>query len=174
LVFRSVEGGLPKSRWYKSGRDLVEQILSAKPDGPRLEDPVAVRDYFGRLYWAGDLDPAHIREKRIKFQFKTIAQGEDGGTRAYKLIDNPGEPVVVGPWQSHAEEIASLLCELATHPRKAVFRRLAQFQVNLLPSQRLKSSHLLHKGPADIFIWDGKYDESVGIVDEYLDDVLVV
>jgi CRISPR-associated endonuclease/helicase Cas3 len=174
VVFRSVEGGLPKSNWYKQGRDIVEQILSAKGDGPQIDDPEAIRDYFSRLYWGGDLDAGRIREKRTKFQLKTIALGEDNGKNAYKLIDNPGEPVVVATWKSHSEEIASLLAELASRPRKALFRQLAGFQVNLLPSQRLKSARLLHDGPAGLLVWDGKYDDSAGILDEMLDDVLVV
>jgi CRISPR-associated helicase Cas3/CRISPR-associated endonuclease Cas3-HD len=174
LVFRSVDGGLPKSTWYKQGRDIVDQVLSANGAGPQIDDAEAIRDYFSRLYWGGDLDAGRIRDKRIKFQFKTIALGEEHGKHAYRLIDNPGEPVVVPTWKSHGEEVTSLLEELAERPRKSVFRRMARFQVNLLPSQRLKSAHLLHEGPAEMLVWDGKYDESTGIIDELLDDVLVV
>jgi CRISPR-associated endonuclease/helicase Cas3 len=174
LVFRSVERGLPNSKWYRQGRDIVEQILSFKDDGPQIDDAEAIRDYFGRLYWGGNLDQGNIREKRTKFQFKTIASGEESGKHAYKLIDNPGEPVVVATWEAHAQEISSLLSELAGQPRKSLFRQLARFQVNLFPAQRLKSAHLLHTGPAELLVWDGKYDEAMGIVDEMLDDVLVV
>lgn len=174
LVFRSIEGQLPKSAWYKRGRDTLEQILSAKGDGPQIDDPEAIRDYFSRLYWGGNLDEGNIREKRARFQFKTIALGDESGRQPYRLINDPGEPVVVATWESHAQEIASLLRELSDRPRKAIFRQLGKFQVNLLPTQRLKSDHLLHEGPAGILVWDGKYDESTGIVDEQLDDVLVV
>jgi CRISPR-associated endonuclease/helicase Cas3 len=174
VVFRSAAGSLPRSNWYRLGRDTMEQIQRAKQSGLHIDDPQAIRDYFGRLYWGSELDAGNVREKRTKFQFKTIALGEEGGKHAYRLIDNPGDPVVVATWKSHADEIASLLDELASRPRKALFRELGRFQVNLFPSQRLQSAHLLHQGPAKLWVWDGQYDESAGIVHEMLDDVLVV
>jgi CRISPR-associated endonuclease/helicase Cas3 len=174
VVFRSAEGGLPNSSWYRLGRDIVDQILRAKEGDLQIDEPEAIRDYFGRLYWGGELDAGRIQEKRTKFQFKTIALGEENGKHAYRLIDNPGEPVIVATWKPYAIEIASLLDKLAIRPRKALFRELGRFQVNLFPSQRVKSAHLLHQGPAKLWVWDGQYDELVGIVEEMLDDLLVV
>jgi CRISPR-associated endonuclease/helicase Cas3 len=165
-VFRSAEGRMPPDRWYNAGRDKVEQILRAQGDGPRVDDPAAIRDYFDRLYYSGELDAAALRRLRETFKFRSLAE-------SYRLIDDAGQPVVVATWASRQAVIASLLAELADRPRRGAFRQLAPFQVNLLPSQRLKSQHLFHENPTGLLVWDGRYDEDVGIVEEMVDDFIV-
>jgi hypothetical protein len=180
LVFRSAERGLPRSTAYKHGRDIVEVILKAREHGPQIDDPNAIRDYFGRLFSGRNLDACQIRSKREKFQFATIAQGEkdqDGrraGRNAYRLIDDPGEPVVVERWTARAAEIASLLDNLdELKASRAAFRALAPFQVNLLPSQVVKAHHHLRDGPAGLKVWSSGYDDDLGIIEELPDSFIV-
>jgi CRISPR-associated endonuclease/helicase Cas3 len=166
LVFRSVQDKLPKSTAYKHGRDIVEVILKAKDQGPQIDAPEAVKDYFDRLFHGRNLDACDIRAKREKSQFATIRN-------AYRLIDDPGEPVVVEKWTSHREEIASLLKQLETKPSRAVFRALARFQVNLLPSQIANAEHHLREGPREVKVWSSGYDDEVGIVEELPDNFII-
>jgi CRISPR-associated endonuclease/helicase Cas3 len=169
IVFRSEEGRLPLDPWYSEGRSVVERFIEAKGDGPQIDDPAAIRDYFSRLYYSrgpSGLDGRSIQLMRQKFQFRSIAE-------EYRLIDNAGQPVVVAKWESHQAEIDALLAELSVRPRKAIFRALAKFQVNLLPSQQLRAAHLIHEGPAGVTIWDGKYDENAGIVEEMADEFII-
>jgi CRISPR-associated endonuclease/helicase Cas3 len=166
LVFRSAEGKMPPDRWYNAGREKVDQIIKDKGDGPQIDDPVAIRDYFARLYHTGNLDEKGIGVMRRTFKFKSVAE-------AYRLIADASQPVVVRTWESHQAEINRLLVELATSPRKSVYRKLAPFQVNLLPSQVAKSEHLLHEETGGVWVWDGKYDEEAGIVSKIADDFIV-
>lgn len=170
LVFWSAEGKIPADRWYNAGRDTLQAIIAANNDGPPIDDPAVIADYFQRLYYSngpGALDGKQIRDLRRSFKFKSVGE-------AYRLIEDTGQPVVVATWESHRAEIDALLVELSTLPRKATYRKFAKFQVNLLPSQRLKSDHLLHEHLNGLLIWDGKYDEDTGLVSEVLDEVLVV
>ncbi|MBA4067497.1 MAG: CRISPR-associated endonuclease Cas3'' [Isosphaera sp.] len=169
VVFRSAEGTLPPDRWYKAGRDVLERIIATTGDGPQIDDPAAIRDYFRRLYYAngpGALDGQQIRDRRRAFKFEAVAE-------SYKLIADAGQPVVVATWESHQPEIESLLVELAARPGKASYRKLAPFQVNLLPSQAAKVGHLFHEAKGGVLVWDGKYDEDAGIVDEVADAFIV-
>lgn len=52
LVFRSAEGKIPGG-WYTAGRDKLDQIIASNGDGPRVDAPEAIRDYFRRLYFTG-------------------------------------------------------------------------------------------------------------------------
>jgi CRISPR-associated endonuclease/helicase Cas3 len=156
----------PPDRWYIAGRGTLETGFLARGVEPQIDDPAAVRDYFSRLYHTGALDGPGIQAMRQKFQFSTVA-GD------YRLIDNPGEPVVVATWSAYQAEVESLLTELADRPRKALYRRLARFQVNLLPAQRLKSGRMIEERADGLMVWRGKYDEKVGIEDELPDSFIV-
>jgi CRISPR-associated endonuclease/helicase Cas3 len=163
VVFRSEEGGLPQCGWYDLGREKVEAVIKAKGDGPQIDDPAAIRDYYDRLFRGGDLDKQRVQQLRGKFQFQQTAD-------AYRLIDNAGQPAVVRTWEPYTAEIEALLVELAVNPRKkSVYRRLAAFQVNLLSSQLKGSEHLYHERLPGVMVWDGKYDDKVGIVSEMAD-----
>ena len=168
VVFRSEEGTIPGG-WYTAGRDKLEQIIAANGDGPRVDDPAAITDYFRRLYFAGGpgaLDEPGVRELRRTWKFRAAAE-------AYKLIADSGQPVVVRTWKSHAAEIEALLAELAAAPRRSTYRALARFQVNLLPSKMAKLGHLFHEGPGKVLVWDGGYDEDAGIVEEMADSFVI-
>jgi CRISPR-associated endonuclease/helicase Cas3 len=167
VVFRSVEGTMPPDRWYNAGRSTLETSFLARGVEPSIDDPSVINDYFARLYHTGDLDGPGIQAMRQKFQFASVAA-------TYRLIDDPGQPVVVATWQPHQSEIESLIAELAIRPRKPLFRKLAPFQVNLLPHQWLESAHLIEERPHRLLAWRGKYHKEVGVVGEMLDDVLVV
>jgi CRISPR-associated endonuclease/helicase Cas3 len=166
VVFRSADGKMPPDRWYNAGRAKVEQLIREKGDGPQIDDPVAIRDYFARLYHTGSLDADGVQEMRRTFKFQSVAE-------AYKLIADAGQPVVVRTWEPHRAEIDAILVELAARPRKALYRNLAPFQVNLLPAQLLQVGHLLHEHAGGVLVWDGKYDEEVGIVSERADAFIV-
>ena len=166
VVFRSADGKMPPDRWYNAGRAKVEQLIREKGDGPQIDDPAAIRDYFARLYHTGSLDADGVQEMRRTFKFQSAAD-------AYRLIADAGQPVVVRTWAPHVAEIDGLLVELAARPRKLVYHKLAPFQVNLLPSQLLQSQHLLHEHASGVLVWDGRYDEEVGIVSEMADAFIV-
>ncbi len=166
LVFRSVNGKMPPDRWYNAGRDTLSTQFLARGIEPQIDDPVVIRDYFNRLYHSGTLDNENIQAMRKKFQFAQIAE-------KYRVIRNAGEPVVCSRWIDYEPEIRGILEELRSRPRKAVFRSLAKFQVNLFPHQILSAAHLIHQEPSKIWVWDGKYDDQLGIVEEFADEFIV-
>jgi CRISPR-associated endonuclease/helicase Cas3 len=166
VVFRSKEGKMPPDRWYIAGRDTLETHFLAQGMSPQIDDPAVIQDYFSRLYHTGALDKERVRPMREKFQFKQVAE-------AYRLIDNVGQPVVVSRWTSHEAEIATLLGQLRTSPRKALFRELGRFQVNLFPHEVLRAASLIHEESSAVLVWDGAYTEDEGIVEEIADAYIV-
>ncbi len=166
VVFRSAEGKIPPDHWYKAGRDTLSTHFLARGYVPQIDDPAIIREYYGRLYFSGDLDGEGIQAMRQKFQFKQVAE-------AYRLIDNAGQPVVISKWTPFQNEIEELLVEIQRRPAKALFRRLARFQVNLFPHQILRASHLIHEDPSGVVVWDGDYDDDTGIVEEIADSFIV-
>jgi CRISPR-associated endonuclease/helicase Cas3 len=166
VVFWSADGKMPPDRWYNAGRDTIRAIIAANTDGPQIDDPAAILDYFGRLYHTGSLDADGVQELRKKFRFASVAE-------TYKLIADAGQPVVAATWASHRAEIDALVVEVRTQPRKSTYRQLAKFQINLLPSQRLKVEHLLHEEPSGVLVWDGRYDDDAGIVEERADEFII-
>jgi hypothetical protein len=168
-VFRSAEGKMPPDRWYHAGRDTLSNHFLARGVEPQIDRPETIQDYFARLYYSGKLDREGIQAMRQKFQFKQVAD-------AYWLIKDATEPVIISRWPSHQSEIDALLEDLRDRPRKSVFRALAQFQVNLFPNQLTQLGHLLHREQRSrLLVWDGKYDDEVGIVEDMADvDAFIV
>ena len=156
----------PPGTWYKMGRDRLENHFLAVGRDPQVDDPAAIREYFEILYQGGNLDKHDIQGKRRGFDFQDTATH-------YRLIDNAGEPVVITTWYDKKDEVAELLDGLRARPRKALFRELARYQVNVMPNVLGRSSHLLMEGPCELKLWTGKYDDDVGIVEEMPDDFIV-
>ncbi len=113
LVFRSVEGALPKDRWYKAGRSVVETAFLNNGRLPCIDDPADVRDYFHRLYRTGDLDKENIQGLRRSSQFETVAE-------KYRLIDDDGIPVVIATWDEKKTEVEELLDQVRLRPVEAL------------------------------------------------------
>jgi hypothetical protein len=155
--------------WYAAGWDKVEQALRLNRP-PRIDVPADIRDYYTRLYHSGDLDEHEVGPKRGSFQFASVAQ-------AYRLIDDPGQPVVVTTWQERAREVRTLLDQLrnpATR-KKAVFRALGRFQVNVRPGELRNLPGVVVPVPdTDVFEWAGGYDPEVGLLVDELPELAVV
>jgi CRISPR-associated endonuclease/helicase Cas3 len=165
VVFRSIEGKLPPDRWYHAGRNVLEAEMLAAGIQPRIDSPVDILDYFGRLYWKGDLDPQNIVGMRAGLKFESCA-------KAYRLIKDDTVPVVVATWQKHASEIETRLDTLRARPNRANFRALAPFQVNMFRTELAR----LPKGFAvpiseenDLLVWHGIYHEEIGRVSDFPD-----
>jgi CRISPR-associated endonuclease/helicase Cas3 len=167
-VFRSEEAKMPPDEWYNKGRSVLETDFLNDGYEPQIDRPDDIRSYFSGLYRTGELDKHSIQAKRLEEKYATIADD-------YKLIKDDTVPVVVEKWPSHHEEIASLLAQIEKEkrPRKALFRRLALFQVNIWRDDRDRLQPHLRLGPKDLLIWTSRYDDTVGIVEEIGWDAIV-
>jgi CRISPR-associated endonuclease/helicase Cas3 len=167
-VFRSIDGErkIPNG-WYRRGRDVLETEFLAADFRPRIDEPKDILDYFGRLYWKGDLDPQIIVGMRAGFKFDSVA-------KAYRLIDDDTVPVVVATWQEHSAEIERLLDVVRAKPNRANFRALAPYQVNVFKNQWAKfASHIELWQDLEIRIWRGKHDSALGLIAEGPDELIV-
>lgn len=169
VVFRSIEGETKiPSGWYRRGRDVLESAFLAAGREPRIDSVADIREYFGQLYWTGELDPQNIVGMRAGFKFQSVAE-------AYTLIDSDTVPVVVATWAEHADEIERLLAELRARPNRANFRNVAPFQVNVFRNQLadLQKQGLIEVwAEFDFRVWRGKYEE-VGLIAETPDLLMV-
>jgi len=173
VVFRSKEAlaepgkYYPKDRWYKAGREKVEQDFLAAQREPRIDVPGDIQDYFKRLYHSGKLDEKNIHALRESLQFQTTAD-------AYSLIDDDGVSVVVATWQEQAGQIAAFIDEVRRKPIRTSFRKLSPFQVNMRWHQLQTVGRLIEVDEKGLHIYHGGYDSELGLTDENADVLLLV
>jgi CRISPR-associated endonuclease/helicase Cas3 len=167
IVFRSPEGRLPSDRWYKLGTAKLEQDFLRMGREPDIGRPDDMRDYFERLYQSGELDQRGIQEDRQQQRFATAAG-------KYRLIDEDTTPVVVKTWRPRADEVESLLRALRKHPAKALFSRLAPFQVNLRTYELGQAGGSVQLDPAGVKVWLGGYDPDLGLDPDNQEATLIV
>ncbi|MFO0824471.1 MAG: CRISPR-associated helicase Cas3' [Gemmataceae bacterium] len=161
IVFRSEEMKMPPG-WYATGWDKVEQALGLNQP-PQIDVPGDIREYYERLYNSGNLDEQGVIAKRRGFLFEAAA-------KAYELIDDAGQPVVTTTWKEHEDEIRNLIDRVRdiTQPRRAAFRALTRFQVNVRhwEIEKLRSQGLICDLDPDLNLlgWFGEYSPDTGLV----------
>jgi CRISPR-associated endonuclease/helicase Cas3 len=166
VVFRSQDGGMPPSLWYKAGRAIVESSFLNANHEPDIGKPEDVREYFVRLYRSGSLDKHDIKNLRRRFCFETVAS-------KYRLIDNTGEPVAVPTWQDAAVVVEDLLIQ-AGAGNKTARRKLARYQVNLQIYERAQAGGSIVERFPGVWVWMGGYDPAIGLSPENADMLLMV
>jgi CRISPR-associated endonuclease/helicase Cas3 len=166
-VFRSIQGSLPSDRWYKAGRGVLETDFLNFGHEPRIDDPADIKEYFERLYRAGNLDGQGIQEARKRFAFAEVGA-------AYRLIDDDGDPVVVASWDERTGEIEALLHAVRREPSRASFRKLTRFQVNLRRYERNKADRAVAEEAPGLLVWRGGYDPEIGLTADNVDTLLLV
>ncbi len=174
MVFRSAEAEkeprkfYPQDEWYLKGRSVLETDFLNDDYEPRIDRPEDISLYYRKLYQAGKLDKHCIQAKRLEDKYATISDD-------YKLIKDDTVPVVVETWESHRAEIAALLSQIEKEkrPGKALFRRLALFQVNMWRRDLDRLWPHTRPGPKDLLVWTSKYEDAVGIVEEIGWDAIV-
>jgi CRISPR-associated endonuclease/helicase Cas3 len=166
-VFRSVEGALPADRWYRAGLTVLETSFLNAGREPRIDAPEDIREYFERLYNAGQLDEKGIQAARQRFAFADVA-------RDYRLIDDDGDPVVMATWEEKEAQIGDLLDAARHRPTRANFRKLAPFQVNLRRYERDKADRAVTEEAPGLLVWRGGYDKDIGLTADNVDTLLLV
>lgn len=167
VVFRSVEGNLPKDGWYRAGCSVVEANFLNNGREPQIDDPKDIQEYFERLYWSGNLDAKGIQALRGQFHFPSVAC-------EYRLIDDDGVGVVVASWKEHDKEIEGLIEEVRYRPSRTAYRRLNPFQVNLHRYELVKASAMVAEEAPGLFVWRGGYDPDLGLIADNVDVLLIV
>jgi CRISPR-associated endonuclease/helicase Cas3 len=167
IVFRSQESSLPPDRWYRLGRDKVEQDFLAMNRHPNIGKPEDIEEYFHRLYRSGDLDQHEIQTDREALRFAQVALN-------YRLIDDETVPVIVAIWESRQAEIEELMKQLRRNPNKSLFRQLSKFQVNLRQYELCNAGGSVVSDASGVKVWLGPYDRCLGLSPTNIDAVLIV
>jgi CRISPR-associated endonuclease/helicase Cas3 len=170
IVFRSVEGAIPRDGWYETGRDVLTTLFLNQNTPPSIDEPADIERYFHRLYWTKGpqaLDAKGIQALRRSFNFPEVAA-------AYRLICDDGVPVVVAGWEEHAVEIDSLLAAVRHTPTRANYRRLTPFQVNLRRHELTKLPITAMEESPGVFVWRGIYDSQLGFSPTIADTALII
>ena len=142
VVFASADHKRPAMFNQQVG--AMEAAVRLHPDDPLGLD--AVRAYFQQLYWSkGDdlLDAAQLEGERYPILARIreglgadgkLSPPYDSVARAFRMIDDPGKPVIV-PWRGgeDAEEVDRLIAVIRQAPLAParVLRRLQQFTVTI-------------------------------------------
>jgi CRISPR-associated endonuclease/helicase Cas3 len=156
VVFRTLDGRLPPDRWYRAGRDILEQNFLGLEREPDLGNPDDISDYFLRLYRAGELDGRGIQDLRRQSRFADVS-------REYQIIDAETFPVVVTTWQAESRTIDALVQEFRRNPSKRLRRRLGPYEVNLRKYELDQTAGCWIEESQGIRLWTGSYDDHFGI-----------
>ena len=170
IVFRSVEGAIPKDGWYETGRALLTTHFLNQNTPPDIGQPADIQRYFELLYWTKGpeaLDRKKIQALRRSFNFPEVAA-------AYRLINDDSVAVVVACWADRADEIQSLIVAVQKHPTRANYRRLAPFQVNLRQHELANLPVTAVEEVPGVPVWRGIYDAQLGFSPTIADDALIV
>ena len=158
MVFRSRDGKMPPSNWYRNGAKIVEQDFLACGRQPRIDHPEDIAEYHRRLYPTGDLDSKDIHTKRTGYNFQAVAE-------SYKIIDSVTTPLVVWTWDPAREEIEKLLAELRRQPSRSAYRRLQRYTVNVYEHEfRLIGNTCVMNDPPGVNVCSLPYDNALGLV----------
>lgn len=178
VVFASADAKPPPM--FRQQIDAMRGALRLHPDDPL--GLAAVRSYFQHLYWSkGDeqLDAAKLDDK--PYAILPALQrsfGADGKlstpyasvAAAFRMIDDPGEPVIVRWRGAEPGEVDGLLNAIRNAPRPpgAVLRKLQQFTVSI--PRRLRAA-MIARG--DIVIVSPQYGDRFVVLESpiyYQDD----
>ena len=142
VIFAAAEGNPPPM--FRQQVDAMRNALRLHPDDPL--GLAAVRAYFQQLYWSkGDdqLDAARLDGEpypilpalhRSFDSNRMIANAPYASVAAaFRMIDDPGEPVIVRWRGAEPGEVDNLLHAIRQAPRPpgAVLRKLQQFTVSV-------------------------------------------
>lgn len=180
-VFASGDHKLPAM--FRQQVDAMRAALKRYPDDPLGLD--AVREYFRHLYWIKTddaLDAATIEGVRYPI-LPALSESIDLVTmlptppfervaKAFRMIDDPGEPVIVRWTQADTVERLLDRLRLAPKPPGEVLRKLQQFTVSIPAAVRaamLARGDIVLVAPdyGDRFVVlasDAYYDEHVGFL----------
>lgn len=170
VVFRSVEGAIPKDGWYETGRALLTTLFLNQNAPPDIGEPADIQRYFQHLYWTKGpetLDRKNICGLRKNFDFPGVAA-------AYRLINDDGIAVLVPTWAERKAEINALIADVKKDPTRANYRRLAPFQVNLRQHDFAKLPVTAVEEVPGVLAWRGEYDSKLGFSPTIADDALII
>lgn len=176
VVFDAADAPVPE--FYRAGVDKTRGLFG---EGRDPDDPVALDEYYQRLYAGLNVDEARrgvvIQDNRSKLDFRAVADGPHvagaGSPRdrrlAFRMIDEDQATVIVTTWDEHGDA-AELLRELRAgeRPAGAVLRELRGYMVSV-PRSVASSAQVqalcrpVVAGHDELWEWLGDYDEHVGL-----------
>lgn len=124
LVFKSVDGGLPRDNWYRNGTAIVEQHFIRAGNPPDIHDPTHLAEYYRRLYPVGSTDSEGIIPLRNGFGFKDVAE-------RYRLINEGTSSVLISNWEPAREVVERLVGEIRQNPSRRAYRELQRYSINV-------------------------------------------
>ena len=158
IVFRSVEGKLPRDAWYCNGVRVLDQDFIRAGHEPDIHAPADLSEYFRRLYRTGELDQRNICTLRRGLSFRDVA-------KEYRLMDDATTSLVVTAWEEKRAEVERLLDDIRTRPTRRLYRDLQRYCVNVYEYdlRRLGGSVVLDHLPG-VNLCALPYDQALGLV----------
>ena len=155
IIFEPSEGRMPRGPYF-TGFHKSKLVLEGR-DPDDLNNPEIFGEYFHLLYSDLDLDESKIQIHRQALDYPSTAD-------LFRLIPKRTIPVVV-----RYSEYEKCLRSWEFSPSRTNWRRLQPFLVNVFTYEA--ESHLdagiMRDLGNNLYIWNGKYDETLGAVAEY-------
>jgi CRISPR-associated endonuclease/helicase Cas3 len=155
VIFEPADGKTPGGP-YKVGLEIARFLLSENSP-EKLHDPDFYREYFHRLFANVDLDKKKIQTYREALNYPEVAS-------RYRLIDSDTVSVVApyGNALTHLNDWNNL-------PTQQNWQRLQPYLVNLFQHEIREKQDWLKPITPGLYLWTGRYDNTLGLVEGYSD-----
>lgn len=155
VIFEPADGRMPRGSYF-AGFQKAKVILDEN-DVNILNEPKIFTEYFKRLYGDLDLDERNIQVHREALDYPKVAG-------LYRLITDNTLSVVVrhGDYEKH-------LKNWKFHPSRKTWRQIQPFIVNVFEYEAgpFILDEIMKDLGNNLYLWNGKYDEKIGVVAEY-------
>ncbi|MDR2017378.1 MAG: CRISPR-associated endonuclease Cas3'' [Syntrophobacterales bacterium] len=158
FIFEPKEGRAPKGP-YMIGMEQAKLLLREN-SAERLHDPDLYKQYFSMLYnhfRREGLDKNEIQKFREDLNYPKTAE-------KYRLIPKETVAVVV-PYEDAIDRFAAW----EAVPSRATWRALQPYLVNLYRHEVGQKKDWLEQCAEGLYLWKGKYDKKIGIIEGYTD-----
>ncbi|MCX2948999.1 CRISPR-associated helicase Cas3' [Lentzea sp. NEAU-D7] len=176
VVFDAADAAVPA--FYQAGVDKTRALFG---EGRDPDDPLALQEYYRRLYMGLNVDEARrgvvIQDNRAELDFRAVADGPRiagaGSARdrrlAFRMIDEDPVTLIVTSWDEQGDA-AELLRELRAgeRPAGALLRELRGYMVSV-PQVVASAAQVralcrpVVQGHDELWEWCGEYDPHVGL-----------
>ena len=161
VVLFNLEQQKMPDKTYKACADLALRMI--KDDPELLHKADSFEQYYEALSLFVDTDRYSITDNREKGNFKTVAEN-------FRLIDSPTVSLFI---KDYSEESKSLLKEIENSflIKKDHYRKVQQFSVQVYNPFLVKYSNQIEHFKDSLHIWDGTYNDSIGLAPEDVETV---
>ncbi len=158
FLFKLIDGGMPDNV-YRTYAEFATDLI--KDDLGQLYRYDFFKDYYRKVInLFTNPDRFNINESRKKLEFETVSD-------SYRLIRNQTESLFIYQYDENSNILYN---ELRGKPflSRHDYRKLQIYSVQVYKNFLIKNAHLCSELPQGLLVWNGRYNDGIGISTEMM------